>query len=588
MQHATRDSSFRNRASAPWLHAAPLALAVAAALSAPAKAQPIPTNAQNPPNLACTVTQATFNSWFVTQPVTLNGAVKPANSVAFPNVANCSFYQWSMQMFLWLTSPAPVSYGSSGRVFDTSTFYDVSPADANGNRVFIPHTPGSTRVLSLRAAQPGPDGLPVIFSKTGKLLEVAEPRTGPTGKPLIRNSAGRMVEVQSATIGANGQPIFRDAAGHPIQNRITPTARQLTQAQSSAPTIVQRFVINGTPVFIDPFGNVIDTEQGQAGGGGVLQAQKGSLVYYVSMTNDVYAYFRTSLGSTIPSSTQFPTTQAQLAKVVAFAKAHGTTFPDPDALAIELKSSWVDASTLPDPQNYITMSATIPTYNETSNTEWTPSGQKTITLAMVGLHVVGSAAGHPELLWATFEHFGNSPNAVFTYNTASGVQTVPQSTAGTWLFAANGASEPPTFNLPNMKYVSPNIVAIAPNTISPSNALRAKVWGAASNVSPNPVDGSTTNSNTEIIMINNGVRGMMPAGDVRNNYFMMGATWTIGGAAPTTTNQVGTSQLANSTMETFQQGPDNTTTNGTSNCFDCHTTNLTTVSHVFKALKPLF
>jgi hypothetical protein len=41
-------------------------------------------------------------------------------------------------------------------------------------------------------------------------------------------------------------------------------------------------------------------------------------------------------------------------------------------------------------------------------------------------------------------------------------------------------------------------------------------------------------------------------------------------------------------METFQQGPDNTTTNGTSNCFDCHTTNLTTVSHVFKALKPLF
>jgi hypothetical protein len=41
-------------------------------------------------------------------------------------------------------------------------------------------------------------------------------------------------------------------------------------------------------------------------------------------------------------------------------------------------------------------------------------------------------------------------------------------------------------------------------------------------------------------------------------------------------------------METFQQGPDNTTTHGSSNCFDCHTSNQTDVSHVFFALKPLF
>jgi hypothetical protein len=80
----------------------------------------------------------------------------------------------------------------------------------------------------------------------------------------------------------------------------------------------------------------------------------------------------------------------------------------------------------------------------------------------------------------------------------------------------------------------------------------------------------------------------MPAGDVRNNYFMMGATWTIGGASPNGSNQVGTNRLANTTMETFQQGADNTTTNGSSNCFFCHTTNQTGVSHVFNALKKLF
>jgi hypothetical protein len=57
-------------------------------------------------------------------------------------------------------------------------------------------------------------------------------------------------------------------------------------------------------------------------------------------------------------------------------------------------------------------------------------------------------------------------------------------------------------------------------------------------------------------------------------------------------NQPGTtSRLANSTMETFQQGPNNTTTNGSSNCFDCHNDSAavanTDISHVFDALQPL-
>ena len=45
-------------------------------------------------------------------------------------------------------------------------------------------------------------------------------------------------------------------------------------------------------IFVDLVGNVIDSEEGQADGG-VLLTQSGSLVYYVSMTNDVFAYFLT-------------------------------------------------------------------------------------------------------------------------------------------------------------------------------------------------------------------------------------------------------------------------------------------------------
>ena len=254
-----------------------------------------------------------------------------------------------------------------------------------------------------------------------------------------------------------------------------------------------------------------------------------------------------------------------------------------------MKSAWVEAGNLPNLNSYITMTATIPTYDQSNPNQWVPNGQKTVELALVGIHVVGSTAGHPEMIWATFEHFGNTPSATYTYNSTTGLKTVQQNTVGTWLFAASGTNGP--FNNPNMQYQSPNIVAFPGHTISPSETLRSKAWGAAVDASPNPIDGSATASNTEIISINNSVRGQMPNGDMRTNYFMTGATWTIGGQPPTFgpgNNQVGTSQLANTTMETFQQGPDNTVAHGSSNCFSCHTSNTTGVSHIFGPLKPLF
>jgi hypothetical protein len=95
---------------------------------------------------------------------------------------------------------------------------------------------------------------------------------------------------------------------------------------------------------------------------------------------------------------------------------------------------------------------------------------------------------------------------------------------------------------------------------------------------------------------------MMPSGDVRNNYFLLGATSTKDGRAPLPRfgaptpadpgNQLGTSQLANFTMETYQQGAD-TTVSGNANCFSCHSSShatiaTTAVSHIFAAIKPLF
>ena len=53
---------------------------------------------------------------------------------------------------------------------------------------------------------------------------------------------------------------------------------------------------------------------------------------------------------TTATPNQFPTIQADLNKIAAYATAHGRPsppFPDPNALAIEVKAAWVEATGLP-------------------------------------------------------------------------------------------------------------------------------------------------------------------------------------------------------------------------------------------------
>jgi hypothetical protein len=126
-----------------------LQLGTAAALTMLVCAGPEPAYSQTVPPLdpspTCSVPSSTFATWFQSGLPSLNGMVNPANSVAFPNTPNCSFYVWAKQMFLWLTSPV-----GGGLIIDSPTFYDVSPL-ANGERTLIPHVAGFIRPFSVRA-----------------------------------------------------------------------------------------------------------------------------------------------------------------------------------------------------------------------------------------------------------------------------------------------------------------------------------------------------------------------------------------------------------------------------------------------------
>lgn len=538
-------------------------------------APPVPTDAQD----SCPLPPATFAGWFQSGSVALNGVVNPADSLV--NLTpNCGFYAWSEQMFLWATSPAPPSYGGGAHIFDSPGFYDVSPPDASGNRTLLAHGPSFLRSFPLRAAQRGPHGLPVVADRSGKLLEFR-----PVDAKLqatVRDPSGRTVAVAHARM-VNGQALLLDSEGRTIQAQHVSTLVPSTEPRAAA-SVAQKFVIDGVSIFLDPSLAIIDVEQGQAGDSSVLEAQtaaNGSLVYYETMVNDVFAYFLTGVKNgaiTTTTPNQFPTTAADLAAIVAYATAHGKgtpPFPDPNALAVELKSSWVEAAGLPNLSGYITTTATIPTYDKTNPNNWTPTGQKTTQLALVGLHVVGSTAGHPEMVWATFEHVNNTPPAAYSYNSTSGLKTVPQSTAGTWLFSASGSAGP--FNAAHMFFAGPpgnNIQSEASFTISPSDTLRTDPWG---------IDGSNAASNTEVISMNSHVRTMLAAGDIRGNYIMTGATWTPFGLPPSgPTPGVGTNRLANTTMETYQQG--------FSNCFSCHQNGLNPdgLSHIYGGTQPLF
>jgi len=507
-----------------------------------ASAQTLPANPQ--PSVNCAVSPAMFKGFFQGGTASVNGVVNPANSVTFTNnpaLANCDFYQWAQQMFLWLTSPTPPSYGGGGgRIFASPQFYTVTPADANGKRTLISNQtmfsilgPGILQFAGVRAAQVGLHGLPVIMSKSGQLFEVQPGPISKAGKPLVLNSAGKQVEV-SRVETREGKVVLLDTRGkaiarpklivprqipleqlqrlrpqqqllpelapqHEVLLKLAPPQRetqikltaahlQVLQKLQPAPVnpkrIAQQFVVNGRNIFLNVSGGVIETEEGQAITDGVLLSQNGSLVYYITMVNDVMAYFLTGVKDTllgkpgIPGPpTQFPTSATALAAITTFASAHGTTptpvsdptcataigattspFPDPCALAIEVKSSWIETSGISDPSQYITTQAVVPTFDTSNPNKWVPNGQKTATLALVGMHVVGSAKGHPEMIWATFEHFGNAPNATYNYNATTGTNphTVSQSTTGTWLFCASGSTGP--FNQTRAMYSSPNIV----------------------------------------------------------------------------------------------------------------------------------
>lgn len=197
-----------------------------------------------------------------------------------------------------------------------------------------------------------------------------------------------------------------------------------------------------------------------------------------------------------------------------------------------------------------------------------PSGQyEKVTVALVGMHVVGYTENHPEFVWATFEHKLNAPmfpDNTFTFDAS-------QSNPNNFTFYKAGTP------------YSQTALLVETNT----NPATVSFDGATGKFSPvtqviqmNQTGGDTQpNGPANIAAINTASQGAaknFPNNSPLQNYNLIGTAWFKPNTYVTTnanwaslnqTNAVGAISLMNTTAETFLQSAKGQQGN---NCFECH------------------
>lgn len=542
-------------------------ISVAAALAATLLAGASAAQAQSlNPAPMCAVSPTTFSSWQATSGYsTKTLSFLPPNSATFQvTQGDCSFYQWSSQMFLWLTS----TDSSGNMVLFSKSFYNAVEDPTTGNFTFVPNT--ATPAVANGPAKPKLQILTRVNKPVPKAIIAAKQR-----KLAASPNGGTESSEASSTGQADGGVLL--LKGEPIANPAN---------TSTATYPVTYYSIHVNDVFVG------------------LQNNQATVQYYKNG----------------PNQGNFPITAGQVTDIATAAK---TTYADANQLTLEIKNSWVDIAYLTAAQSagLITMQADVPAFTQTKSTDdktkgnlelvWDGKTTVTRTLALVGMHVVGTVAGHPEMVWATFESDFNSPDATYSFinnNFQNGACPQGQNCLSTVAFSTSsstpsifytgksGAAAPPEPIVTTAKSGSNNTTITSTSTKwVPTNVARLNPWGNRQPTSPSLTDPVVIN-NTQLLSLetslNSALTGAGKNGPILANYKQVGAVWTNGtipGSSATPPDQdvalaIGSVYLANTTMETFQQSTASNPTD-TSNCFTCHQISPGTpgvgVSHVF-------
>jgi hypothetical protein len=289
----------------------------------------------------------------------------------------------------------------------------------------------------------------------------------------------------------------------------------------------------------------------QARSGGILVDQAGNAVYYGIHLNNVYADYITSKDFT------------DAAKLAAASDAE--TFPKG---TMAFKSSWRIVNPGEDTSKYFVTRAVVPRLKDVPGTgirvdPTQPPRQ--VMVALVGLHVAGVPEGHPEFVWATFEHVDNAPDL------PAGVDhqaATPVDGSRNWTLYAKGT-----------------LAKDCNRKLGPSSSPRLTLDPATQLLKP-PTQvfrefafGGEPTPEQEIEPLNNSVHAQLPPNlNVWKNYKLIGAVWLnnpstdfqanvdFGELSKAQPNLLGgETKLSNSSMETFTQ-------DDKQSCFYCHRT----------------
>lgn len=290
---------------------------------------------------------------------------------------------------------------------------------------------------------------------------------------------------------------------------------------------------------VDPKGAI--DEINQAGPGGILVDHDGHVVYYSQYVNPQMfdeivnkKWNDPATLSTLPPDTEFSTGD------------------------VELKAAWKIVAPGEDTSKLFTTKAIVDKLVDKGGTIVADrDAPEEVTVALVGLHVVGWVEGHPEAIWATFEQVDNAPDFAHGQSPRNPVSDRD------WTFYTAGTTALDVNQL-NAATLSLDEAAQAVTPIT--QVARQYPFGMV----PDPTDPDDQQNLEAINTLNESVWEQLAPDNVWKNYFEVGAIWTNGDLKPNETLQdalIGSTLLSNATIETFTQA-----IRSENNCFSCHNT----------------
>lgn len=324
------------------------------------------------------------------------------------------------------------------------------------------------------------------------------------------------------------------------ENAGAPRQRPLTLAARAQ-------VFHGTAGFTEGAGAIVEAD------GNMLVAQNGYPVYASVHMNQ--GYFNTARKNLIATGGY----QSQPAD---------SSFAVGDAV---FKATWLrlDPGQAP-PAGAYTTQAQVPVLENNVTPGLitirpTPGKFVTVTVALIGLHVVGYTENHPEFLWGTFELKNNSPQTPDNTFAPSASRSDPKSYTlykGRTPFSQVNIAALPGANRPQLR-LDPATQKLTPVT----NVVLENQTGGENQ--PNGV-GNIFAITAQAQGFLSGLKGPQ---STFASYSLDGTVWMLPNSYNLNSNQtsaVGSVNLANATAETFVQNADNTPIKNVLNCFLCH------------------